>query len=78
MMEVIRSTETSVLTRTTQRHIPEDGILYSHRHENLKSYEVLFYLSVLSQGNLLEDKRFVTYGLLLVVLVVLKFNKPDI
>jgi hypothetical protein len=29
---------TSVNTRSTRRHIPEDGILYSHRRENLKSY----------------------------------------
>jgi hypothetical protein len=30
---------TSVLTRATQRNNPEDGILHSHRRENLKSYE---------------------------------------
>jgi hypothetical protein len=30
--------EMSVQTRSTQRHIPEDGILHSHRCENLKSY----------------------------------------
>jgi hypothetical protein len=29
---------TSVRTRFTRRHIPEDGILHSHRRENLKSY----------------------------------------
>jgi hypothetical protein len=38
MMETIRSTETSVLTRDTGHHIPEDGILHIHRLENLLSY----------------------------------------
>jgi hypothetical protein len=33
------SFETSVPTRTTRRHIPEDDILHSHRHENLRSYK---------------------------------------
>jgi hypothetical protein len=40
-MEAIRSSEMSVLTRTTRRHIPGDGILHSHRRENLKSYIAL-------------------------------------
>jgi hypothetical protein len=35
------SSETSVIIRTTQRHIPEDGIFHSHRRENLKSYIAL-------------------------------------
>jgi hypothetical protein len=37
-MEAIRSSETSVNKISTQRHIPEDGILHSHRRENLKSH----------------------------------------
>jgi hypothetical protein len=39
MVEVISSSETSVLSRATWRHIPEDGILRSHRRENLKPYQ---------------------------------------
>jgi hypothetical protein len=35
MMEAIRSSEMLVLTRATRRNIPEDGVLHSHRRENL-------------------------------------------
>jgi hypothetical protein len=41
MLNVMRSSETSVLTRVTRRNIQEDGILYSHRRGNLKSYIAL-------------------------------------
>jgi hypothetical protein len=41
MMEAIRSPETTVLTRATLRHIPEDDIPYSHRSENPRSYVAL-------------------------------------
>jgi hypothetical protein len=37
----LRSSDTPVLTRATRRHIPEEGILQTHRRENLKSYIAL-------------------------------------
>jgi hypothetical protein len=41
-MEVIRSSETSVHIRITQRYIPEDGNFHNCHFENLKSYIVLY------------------------------------
>jgi hypothetical protein len=41
MMQAALSSETPFLTRATRRNIPEDGILYSHRSENLKPYKAL-------------------------------------
>jgi hypothetical protein len=43
-MEAMRSSETSVHTRSTWRHIPEDGILHSHCRENLKSYMLRLFM----------------------------------
>jgi hypothetical protein len=41
MKEALSSSRTSVLSRTAWRNIPEDAILRSHHHENLKSYKLL-------------------------------------
>jgi hypothetical protein len=38
MMEVLHSSETSVLTRTTQRNMLEDSILLSRSRKYVKSY----------------------------------------
>jgi hypothetical protein len=37
-LAVTSNRRTRRLTRATRRNIPEDGILHSHRRENLKSY----------------------------------------
>jgi hypothetical protein len=41
MMEEISSSETSLLTGSTRRNIPEYDILHSHRRENLQSSTAL-------------------------------------
>jgi hypothetical protein len=38
IMEALRSSETSVLKRSTGHRIPKDGILHSYRRKNSKSY----------------------------------------
>jgi hypothetical protein len=41
MMEALRSSKTSDLTRTKQRNVPENCIFHGHRRENLKPYMTL-------------------------------------
>jgi hypothetical protein len=48
MIKAIHSSEMSVVTRATQRNIPEGGILHSHRLENLTSYSCVYELQVSS------------------------------
>jgi hypothetical protein len=43
MMEVMRSSESSGLTRVRRRHISENGILQSHNRINVKSYNGLLF-----------------------------------
>jgi hypothetical protein len=39
MMDAIRCSKTTILTKATRRNIQEDGILHSYRRENFKSYK---------------------------------------
>jgi hypothetical protein len=45
--EALRSSETSILIRSTLLNIPEDTILYSHRREKLKSYKNFLFWKIL-------------------------------
>jgi hypothetical protein len=49
MMEALRSSEMSVLTRVKRHNNPEDSILHSHRCENHKSYIILRHVSELGK-----------------------------
>jgi hypothetical protein len=41
MKQCVGSSETLILTTATLHDIPENGILHSHRRENMKSYIAL-------------------------------------
>jgi hypothetical protein len=41
MMEALRSSQTSVFSKVTRRHIPEEAILHSDCREKVKPYIAL-------------------------------------
>jgi hypothetical protein len=45
MMEAIHSSETSVLTRATRHHKPEDDMLRSHRREYFRTYYLIKFVN---------------------------------
>jgi hypothetical protein len=57
MMQAIRSSETPVLTRAILCNIPEDGILHSHRRENIKSYAAITSLSTTERYSVFYEVR---------------------
>jgi hypothetical protein len=53
MANEARCEEIAILTRTTMFHIPENGILHSHRREIPKSYIVLMGSALQRRRNML-------------------------
>jgi hypothetical protein len=64
-MDATTSNDASVYTsiKPTRRHIPQDGILHSHRRENLKSYIMftLRYVKFEVEKKLLEGTKEETF-----------------
>jgi hypothetical protein len=56
MMEALHSPETSVLTRGTQRNIPDDDILHSHATKTSYLAQLPFCLHELFLESRWEDK----------------------
>jgi hypothetical protein len=57
MMEAIRSSETSVYTRSTQRHVPEDGILLLQNSFNISRITCNNRKHGVGHGNILANLR---------------------
>jgi hypothetical protein len=60
MMEAVQTSETSVYSyQSTRRYNPEDSHLYTHRRENLKSYQVT--LGPIQSLSAVENARAFSY-----------------
>jgi hypothetical protein len=58
MVEATFFSETSILTSATRRHIPEDGILHSHRREYLISYQNRYIAKPMCYGSIMTEAEF--------------------
>jgi hypothetical protein len=61
MKEALSSSETPVLTRATQRNIPEYCILPSHRRENLKSYTAFLMTDYMELSTTVQATSFIAH-----------------
>jgi hypothetical protein len=68
-MEAIRSSETWVHTRSTRRHIPEDGILHSQRRENLNCNDFLLHYVDSDLSKVIEQESKLLFRRLFALLV---------